>query len=178
MSKPSKPKKRKRPPPAPVQIESDDPVIKEEIDAGLKEYKLTDKQREIAEKLVSFELDTDSHLVLSVAALARGLGENVHYIRKVFRMPDFQRYMMELLGNESIVQESLFWRGMAIGLGLGDPQIMRLYAQVSGKIKKEEKKETTKIVIVGPDGVNIIPTTSIDADGDIIDVEQIGPGDD
>lgn len=134
---------------------------------------LTDKQKSIAEKLVEFELSDERPITLSVAALARHMGEEPTYVRRLFKRSDFQAYLVHLLGSESMVQEGLFWRGMAIGLSVGDPQVMRLYAQVTGKIKKEEKKDSVKIFVVGPDGSEIMPVTSVDKDGDIVEMEEL-----
>ena len=47
--------------------------------------------------------------------------------------------------------EMSFWRGMQLGLQVGDARVLHLYAQMTGKIHKSEQP-TLQVQIVSPGG--------------------------
>lgn len=118
-----------------------------------KEWKLTPKQMKIAEDMMEVET-SDGFFPSSVAELARKIGANRAYVRDLLRREDFQRYVNYLLNTDNIRLEMSFWRGMALGLQVGDSKVLHLYAQMTGKIERS-KASNIKVELVSPDGTRL-----------------------
>ena len=129
---------------------------------------LTPNQERIAQKMLEAELESGL-FPSSVAQVAKVTGSEPNYVRDLLRRKTFQDYLFELLKLEGIVLEGAFWRGLALGLSVGDSKVLELYAKMTGKItnKSETKLE---VVIKGIDGA---PGSLDWSDGEIVDVEVV-----
>lgn len=133
---------------------------------------LTPNQESIAHQILDAELDNGLFPV-SVAQLGRITRTDPKYLRRLLKRDDFQKYMTEILKTEGVVLEGAFWRGMALGLQIGDAKVLHLYASMTGKIKSEKSQAKLTIEIKSPDGMEALPRYSIDSDGDIVDAEVV-----
>lgn len=138
------------------------------------ETRLTPNQMRIAEKMLSAELETGL-FPASVSEVARVSGSDPGYIRDLLKRKEFQDYLFKLLELEGVVLEGAFWRGLALGLQVGDSKVLELYAKMTGKItNRSESKIEVEIKGVGADG-SIQPLDW--SDPDIVDAEVVGPDD-
>ena len=137
---------------------------------------LTPNQERIAHDILDVELK-DGIFPASVAQLGRATATDPKVIRALLRREDFQKYMADLLKTEGVVLEGAFWRGMALGLQVGDPKVLDLYARMSGKIKQEKAQAKLTIEIKSPDGQAALPMYTLDEEGDIVDAELVGEED-
>ena len=101
---------------------------------------LTPNQEGIAHKMLEAELQSGL-FPATVREVATVTGKDPTNIRKLLKRPEFQKYLFTLLELEGVVLEGAFWRSMALGLQVGDSKVMQLYAQMTGKIKKQEEKK-------------------------------------
>lgn len=133
-------------------------------------WRLTKKQMEIANGML--EVETENGLFpTSIQELARQLGTDKSYVRNLLRREDFQKYLNHLLTENNIFLEMQFWRGMSLGLQVGDSKVLTLYARMTGKIAKAEQQKL-QVEIISPDGSRIaLPQYA--AEDDIIDAEVI-----
>lgn len=132
-----------------------------------KKWKLTPGQMSMARAIV--EASVQGGLFPgSVAELSRAIGFKKEYVRKMLLREDFHAYINHLLISEGIMLEVSFWRGMAIGMQAGDPRVLQLYAQMTGKIQKKEAPKL-RVEIVSPEGER----TALPVYEDIEDAEVI-----
>ena len=131
-----------------------------------KETGLTPNQERIAHKMLEAELDSGL-FPTSVGQVAKVAGSQPEYIRILLAKKEFQAYVFKLLELEGVILEGAFWRGLALGLSVGDSKVLELYAKMTGKItaKTESKIE---VIIKGVDG-----TQALDWGDEIIEVEVI-----
>lgn len=115
-----------------------------------KVWKLTPRQMEIAQKIIDVEGE-GGLFPARVTELADKVGADRMYVRKLLRREDFQRYLNHLLLQDGIMLEISFWRGMQLGLQVGDARVLDLYARMTGKIAKQEAP-VLKVELVAPDG--------------------------
>ena len=133
-----------------------------------KETGLTPNQERIAHKMLEAELESGL-FPSSVAQVAKVSGTQPGYVRDLLKRKTFQNYLFKLLELEGLVLEGAFWRGMALGLSVGDSKVLELYAKMTGKItnKTETKLEVSIKGIEGTAG-------ALDwGDGDIVDAEVV-----
>ena len=135
-----------------------------------KQWGLTPRQMEIAELMMEVET-TDGFFPGSVTALAKEIGADRTYVRELLRRDDFQKYINHLLLSDGIMLEMSFWRGMQLGLQVGDSKVLQLYAQMTGKIAKKEAPQL-KVQLVSPDG-STVALPLYEEEEDIIDVDAI-----
>jgi len=114
------------------------------------EFGMTPNQRSVAHAMLEAELKSGL-FPATVREVADVTGKDPESIRKLLKQPHFQAYLFHLLELEGVVLEGAFWRSMALGLQVGDAKVMGLYAQMTGKIKKQEEKKV-EVVIKAPDG--------------------------
>ena len=128
---------------------------------------LTPNQERIAHKMLEAELESGL-FPSSVAQVAKVSGTDSRYVRELLKRPEFQAYLLKLLELEGVVLEGAFWRGMALGLSVGDAKVLELYAKMTGKITN---KTETKIE-VEVKGVSGVP--SLDwSDSEIVEAELV-----
>lgn len=133
---------------------------------------LTKSQESIAHKMLSAELKTGV-FPASVADVVKMTGRNPSTIRALLRKKEFQDYLAELLKAEGVVLEGAFWRGLALGMQVGDIKTLELYARMTGKIAPVKQEKKIEITVKSPDGLEALPTYAVDEDGDIIDAEVV-----
>ncbi len=92
-----------------------------------------------------------------------------NYVRDLLRRKTFQDYLFELLKLEGLVLEGAFWRGLALGLSVGDPKVLELYAKMTGKITKQSE---TKL-LVEIKGIDGAPGSLDWSDSEIVDAEVV-----
>lgn len=134
---------------------------------------LTPNQERIAEAMLAKELE-DGLFPASVKDVAKITGSDPKYVRSLLKRKEFQDYLLKLLELEGVVLEGAFWRGMALGLQVGDSKVLELYARMTGKItnKTETKIE---VEIKSPDGKPALPVYA-EENGEVIEADIIGPG--
>lgn len=133
---------------------------------------LTPGQMQTAERIIDVT-NKDGLFPASVAQLARAIKEEPKRVRDLLRREKFQAYLNHLLLEEGIMLEVAFWRGMQLGLQVGDARVLHLYAQMTGKIAKKESAKL-EVHIVSPDGSTLsIPQYTNDENDDIVDAEVI-----
>lgn len=130
---------------------------------------LTPNQERVAEKMLEAELESGL-FPSSVAQVAKVSNSDPKYVRELLKKEAFQKYVMKLLELEGVVLEGAFWRGMALGLSVGDSKVLELYAKMTGKItnKTETKIE---VEIKGTEGAPKLDWV----DSEVIDAEVIEP---
>jgi len=133
-------------------------------------WKLTPNQMALAVRVVE-ATNKDGLFPASITQLAKTVKTDPTYMREMLRRDDFQRYLNYLLLNEGIMLEMAFWRGMQLGLQVGDSKVLHLYAMMTGKIAKKETP-TLKVELVAPDGSRMELPTYTD-EPEVIDVEVI-----
>lgn len=131
-------------------------------------WKLTPNQMDLAERILTVETD-DGFFPASIAELAHKVGSDRQYVREMLRRDNFQAYINHMLLSDGIMLEMSFWRGMQLGLQVGDPKVLQLYANMTGKITKREMP-TIKVELIAPDGSRQSLPMYTD---DIIDAEII-----
>jgi hypothetical protein len=110
----------------------------------------------------------------SVQQLARTIKEDPKRVRDLMRRTNFQEYLNHLLLQDGIMLEMSFWRGMQLGLQVGDARVLHLYAQMTGKIHKSDQA-TLQVQIVSPDGETLaIPQYTDEQIEDAIIIEDDG----
>ncbi len=118
-----------------------------------KVWKLTPRQMEIGELMMDVE-NSDGFFPSSVTELAKKIGADRTYVRDLLRRQDFQNYLNHLLLADGMMLELSFWRGMSLGLQVGDAKVLQLFAQMTGKIAKNEAPNVT-VELVSPDGSRV-----------------------
>ncbi len=141
-----------------------------------KVWKLTPRQMEIAELMMEVET-RDGFFPSSVTELAKEINTDRTYVRDLLRREDFQRYINHLLISDGIMLEMSFWRGMSLGLQVGDAKVLQLYAQMTGKISKKETPQL-KVELVSPDGTRLALPMYEAEDDTIIDADVVEEDDD
>jgi len=136
-----------------------------------KVWGLTPRQMDIAERII--HVNTESGLFPHNATeLADKVGADRRYVQRLLRRADFQKYLTFLLLQDGIMLEMSFWRGMQLGLSVGDSKVLDLYARMTGKIAKNEAT-SLKVELVSPDGTRMaLPTYSDDEIEDAIIIED------
>jgi hypothetical protein len=136
-----------------------------------KETGLTPNQERIAEAMLSKELE-DGIFPASVGDIAKLTGSDPKYVRDLLKRPEFQSYLLSLLELEGVVLEGAFWRGMALGLQVGDSKVLELYAKMTGKItNRTESKIEVEVVAPG----HSTPVLAWDDGGEIVEADIIEP---
>lgn len=130
------------------------------------EWKLTPRQMEIAEAMV--QAKSKKGFPTSVAELARQLDADDKYIRGLLKRETFQAYLNYLLAMDGIVLETAFWKGMQLGLQVGDPKVLSLYATMTGKIQKQEAPKVV-VEIRSPDQQLALPRYEDVEDAEVIE---------
>ena len=138
-----------------------------------KEWGLTPNQMRIARRMLDAELK-GGMIPSSVQQVAKVTGSDVKYIRDLLKRQSFQKYLNHLLGLEGVVLEGTFWRGLALGMQIGDIKALELYAKMTGKIdtKRDDKIEIT---VISPDGQPALPIYVAAEEAEIIP-EESGTG--
>lgn len=113
-------------------------------------WKLTEYQMEIAQATLE-ATNRNGLFPASVSELARIIGADPMYVRNLLRNEKFQAYINHILVSDGIMLEMSFWRGMQLGLQVGDAKVLQLYANITGKIAKKEAPNI-KITLLGPKG--------------------------
>lgn len=132
-------------------------------------WKLTPRQMAMAQAVVEATVE-NGLFPSSIAELARAIGHNKDYLRKMLLRDDFHAYMNHLLIADGVMLEVSFWRGMAVGMQAGDAKVLHLYAQMTGKVQKKEAPKL-KVEIITPEGRQALPV--YEDDGEIEDAEVI-----
>lgn len=135
-----------------------------------KQWGLTPRQMEIAELMMEVETN-DGFFPKSVTELAKAIKADRTYVRELLRRDDFQKYINHLLVADGIMLEMSFWRGMQLGLQVGDSKVLQLYAQMTGKIAKKEAPQL-KVQLVSPDG-STVALPLYEDEKDIIDIDAV-----
>lgn len=130
--------------------------------------KLTPNQMRIAEKMLEAELESGL-FPASVAEVARVSGTKPDYVRALLKRKEFQDYVFKLLELEGVVLEGAFWRGLALGLQVGDSRVLELYAKMTGKITNRSE---TKIEVQIKGAGEVGPALDW-SDSEVIDVKAI-----
>lgn len=128
---------------------------------------LTPSQMKTAEKIIA-ATNKDGLFPASVQQLARAIKEEPKRVRDLLRRENFHAYMTHLLLEEGIMLEVAFWRGMQLGLQVGDARVLHLYAQMTGKIQKNAQP-TLQVQIVSPDGETLAIPQYTDTEGEEIE---------
>ncbi len=128
---------------------------------------LTPNQERIAHKMLEAELESGL-FPSSAVQVAKVSGTSAKYVRDLLKRKEFQNYVFKLLELEGVILEGAFWRGLALGLSVGDVKVLELYAKMTGKITKktETKLEVTVTGIEGTAG-------GLDWADPVIDVEEV-----
>ncbi len=134
----------------------------------LQESGLTPNQERIAQQMLELELETGL-FPSSVAQVAKVTSSDPNYVRDLLKRKTFQDYLFELLKLEGVVLEGAFWRGMALGLSLGEPKVLELYAKMTGKITKQTE---TKL-LVEIKGIESAPGSLDWGDSEVVDAEVV-----
>lgn len=134
-----------------------------------KKWKLTPNQMALAESVLT-ATNKDGFFPDSIVALARRVKTDPQYLRNLLRRDEFQKYLSHLLVSDGIMLEMSFWRGMQLGLQVGDPKVLQLYANMTGKIRKNEAPQV-KVLLVGPDGEQF--ALPMYAESEITDAEVV-----
>jgi hypothetical protein len=132
-------------------------------------WKLTPNQMDLCRKIIE-ATNEEGFFPASLTALARDVDTDPKYLREMLRRDKFQAYLNHLLLQNGIMLEMAFWRGMQIGLTVGDARVLQLYAQMTGKIAKKEST-ALKVELVAPDGSRT--QLPVYKDEDIVDAEVI-----
>lgn len=135
-----------------------------------KRWGLTAGQMILAQTILDVET-TDGFFPSSITELARKTKTDRHYLREMLRREKFQRYLNHLMTTDGIMLEISFWRGMQLGLQVGDPKVLQLYANITGKVQKREMP-VVKVKLVGPGGEEFALPMYTD-DPNVIDAEVI-----
>lgn len=133
-----------------------------------KETGLTPNQERIAEKMLGAELESGL-FPASVSQVAQLTGSDPKYVRDLLRRKEFQDYLFKLLELEGVVLEGAFWRGLALGLSVGDSKVLELYAKMTGKITARTESKI-EVVVKGVEGAPVLDWRD---DPNIIDVEPV-----
>ncbi len=134
-----------------------------------KTWKLTPNQMAVADAIIDAGMD-EGLFPSSVNDVVKITGRTSRYVRDLLRRDDFQAYFNWLLSTEGVILEGAFWRGMALGLSVGDVKVLELYARMTGKITVGIKKDThLTITVKSPDGAPALPAYT----KDIIEAEII-----
>ena len=120
-----------------------------------KEWGLTPNQMRIARRMLDAELK-GGMIPSSVQQVAKVSGSDPKYVRNLLKRQEFQRYLNHLLGLEGVVLEGTFWRGLALGMQIGDIKALELYAKMTGKIDKTRDTKI-EVVVISPDGQPALP---------------------
>lgn len=129
---------------------------------------LTPNQERIAEKMLEAELKTGL-FPSSVAQVAQVADANPSYVRELLKRPAFQAYVLKLLELEGIVLEGAFWRGLALGLSVGEPKVLELYAKMTGKIVNRTESK----IQVEVQGVAGVPALDWKDDPNVIEAQVV-----
>lgn len=133
---------------------------------------LTPNQKSIAHQMLEAEL-ASGLFPATVREVAETTGKDPQKIRLLLKKPEFQAYLFKLLELEGVVLEGAFWRSMALGLQAGDSKVMQLYANMTGKIQKQEDKKV-EVVITAPEGHTLaLPVYEGDAEEAIVEEEGV-----
>jgi hypothetical protein len=135
-----------------------------------KTWRLTPRQMEIAQKIID-ATNSDGLFPSSITQLAKSIGAEKHYVRELLRRETFHKYLTYLLLQDGIMLEVSFWRGMQLGLQVGDARVLQLYAQMTGKIAKKEAP-VLKVELISPDGSRTALPAYTDEIEDAIVVEE------
>jgi len=136
-----------------------------------KKWGLTPYQMEIARKMIE-ATNKDGLFPSNISQLADFVGAERKYVRNLLRRDNFHAYLTHLLLQQGIWMEVSFWRGMQMGLQVGDPKVLQLYAQMTGKIAKQEAP-ILKVELISPDGSRqALPAYTDDDIEDAIIIEE------
>lgn len=119
------------------------------------QWRLTPNQMRIAEAMLDKELE-DGIFPASVKDVSQLTGADPAYVRKLLKRKEFQDYLFELLKLEGVILEGAFWRGMALGLSVGDVKVLELYAKMTGKVVQKQEARL-EITLKSPEGRALLP---------------------
>lgn len=133
-----------------------------------KTWRLTPNQMKVAEVIIDAGMN-EGLFPSSVVDVVKLTGRTSRYVRDLLKREDFQAYFNWLLSTEGVILEGAFWRGMALGLSVGDVKVLELYARMTGKIAAAKKDTKIEITVKSPDGAPALPAYT----KDIIEAEII-----
>ena len=135
----------------------------------LLESGLTPTQEAVAEAIVDAEMK-DGLWPASVKDIVAVTGRTSQYVRKLLKRDDFQQHLNSLLKIEGVILEGSFVRGIQLGLQVGDPKVLDLYARMTGKIHPVKKETKVEVVVTSPDGQTALPEYPAD---EVIEAEVV-----
>ena len=130
---------------------------------------LTEAQEEVAQAIVDAEMK-DGLWPSSVKDIVAVTGRTGQYVRQLMKRDSFQAHLASLLKMEGVILEGSFVRGIALGLQVGDPKVLELYAKMTGKIQPVKKETKVTVEVLSPDGQSALPEYATDVvEGEILD---------